>query len=100
MAMTQTGFFWRLAVSVAIDLADLTVGRLMPLIPWEEGVGAASMTVLWGPMGLLYAAELIDFTEQLDAFIPMATLIALLVGWRNGFLFPAKTKTPGTEVRA
>jgi hypothetical protein len=87
--MTRTGFFIRLAISAAIDLADFTIGRAMFPIPWEEGVGAALTTLMWGPAGLLYAAELADFTGQFDAFIPAATLIGLYVGWREGHLFGA-----------
>lgn len=88
--MTRTGFFVRLALSVVLDLFDFTVGRAMFAIPWEEGAGAALATVLWGPVGIAYLFELIDVTEQLDAFIPMTTLIGLWVGWRRGFLFAKK----------
>lgn len=90
--MTRKGFLWRLAVSVAIDIADFTIGRTMMLIPWEEGVGTAILVALWGPAGLLYLGELADFSEQLDGFVPMATIIALIVGWREGHLFPKKAK--------
>ena len=41
---------------------------------------------MWGPAGLLNLLELVDFTEQADAFIPTATLVALYVGWRQGYL--------------
>jgi hypothetical protein len=85
--MTRTGFWIRLGLSIAIDVLDFTVGRLLIPIPWEEGVGALILSLLWGPAGLLYLTELVDFTEQFDAFIPMATLIGLFVGWRQGFLF-------------
>jgi hypothetical protein len=88
--MTRNGFFLRLAASVAIDLFDMTVGRTMFIVPWEEGVGAVVLTLMWGPAGLLYLGELADFTEQFDGFIPLATLIGLYVGWKEGFLFGAK----------
>jgi len=90
--MTRTGYFVRLALSVAIDVADLTIGRLLIPIPWEEGVGAAFMFVLWGPAGLAYLWELADMTEQLDAFVPTATLIGLYVGWREGHLLGRAAK--------
>ena len=88
--MTRTGFFVRLALSVMVDLLDFTVGRALFAIPWEEGAGAALATVLWGPVGIAYLFELIDLTEQIDAFIPMTTLIGLWVGWRRGFLLANK----------
>jgi hypothetical protein len=82
--VTRTGFFIRLAISIALDLLDLTVGRALFAVPWEEGVGAALTTMLWGPSGIAYLLELFDVTEQIDAFFPMATLIGLWVGWRRG----------------
>lgn len=88
--MTRTGFFIRLAISVALDLLDLTIGRALFAVPWEEGAGAAIATLLWGPAGIVYLLELVDVTEQFDAFIPAATLIGLWVGWRKGFLFGKK----------
>lgn len=95
--MTRTGFFIRLAISVVLDLLDFTVGRALFAVPWEEGAGAALTTILWGPAGIAYLLELVDVTEQIDAFIPMATLIGLWVGWRKGFLFgPKSSKTPLT----
>jgi hypothetical protein len=84
--MTRTGYLVRLGLSVAIDLADLTLGRIPVVGGLGEGAGAVVLTALWGPAGLLYLAELADFTEQLDAFVPTATMIALLVGWREGLL--------------
>ncbi len=80
--MTRTGFYVRLALSVAIDVFDLTLGRVPVLGSVEEGAGALILTVLWGPAGLLYLGELADVTDQIDAFLPTATLIALVVGWR------------------
>ncbi|MFZ4071397.1 MAG: hypothetical protein ACOYJ6_14970 [Caulobacterales bacterium] len=92
--MTRTGFFLRLAVSIVIDLADFTIGRALIPIPWEEGVGALILSLMWGPAGLLYVAELADMTEQIDAFIPLATLIGLYVGWREGHLFGKSGSRP------
>jgi len=83
--MTRTGFFLRLALSLAIDVADATLGRVPLVGGVQEGVGTAILVLLWGPAGLLYLGELADFTEQVDGFIPTATLIGLYVGWREGF---------------
>lgn len=94
--MTRTGFFIRLAASVAIDLADFTIGRALIPIPWEEGVGALILSLMWGPAGLLYLGELADLTEQIDAFLPLATLIGLYVGWREGHLFGGPRKPAPT----
>lgn len=84
--MTRRGYFLRLAFSVVIDIFDFTLGRIPIFGSVTEGVGTIVLTALWGPAGLLNLFELLDFTEQADAFIPTATLVALYVGWREGFI--------------
>jgi hypothetical protein len=84
--MTRTGYFLRLAFSVVIDLFDLTLGRVPIFGSVTEGVGTVVLMAMWGPVGLVNLAELLDFTDQVDGFIPTATLIALYVGWRQGHL--------------
>ncbi len=91
--MTRTGYFLRLAFSVVIDLADFTLGRIPIFGSVAEGAGTIVLLALWGPVGLANLWELADFTEQADAFVPTATLIALYVGWRQGFL-TGKTALP------
>ena len=83
--MTRTGYFWRLALSVLIDIADFTLGRIPVFGTVNDGVGTVVLVALWGPVGLTNAWELVDFTDQIDGFIPTATIIALYVGWRHGF---------------
>ncbi len=92
--MTRTGFFWRLALSIIIDIADFTFGRIPVFGTVTDGVGTIVLFALWGPAGLLNAWELIDVTDQADGFIPTATLIALYVGWKQGFF----GKSGSTEV--
>lgn len=82
--MTRRGYFLRLALSAVIDIADFTLGRIPIFGSVTEGVGTVVLFALWGPAGLAYLWELADFTEQADAFVPTATLIALYVGWRQG----------------
>lgn len=82
--MTRRGYYLRLALSVVIDLFDLTLGRIPIFGTVTEGVTTVVLMALWGPAGLLNLWELIDFTDQADSFIPTATLIALYVGWREG----------------
>jgi hypothetical protein len=95
--MTRRGYFLRLAFSIVIDLFDFTLGRIPIFGAVTEGVGTVALMALWGPAGLVNILELFDFTEQVDAFIPTATLVALFVGWREGFLFGRKPAT--TESR-
>ncbi|MEZ5996879.1 MAG: hypothetical protein R3C25_14125 [Hyphomonadaceae bacterium] len=92
--MTRTGYFARLAFSVVIDLFDLTLGRVPVFGSVTEGVGTVVLLAMWGPIGLVNLAELIDFTDQVDSFIPTATLIALYVGWRQGHLMGRANAAP------
>ncbi|QGZ96706.1 hypothetical protein [Terricaulis silvestris] len=85
--MTQRGYFLRLAFSIVIDLFDFTLGRIPIFGTVTEGVGTIVLYALWGPAGLVNLLEMVDFTEQADAFIPTATLVALYVGWKEGHLF-------------
>jgi len=82
--MTRSGYFWRLALSIVIDIADFTLGRIPVFGTVTDGVGTIVLFALWGPAGLVNAWELIDVTDQADGFIPTATFIALYVGWRQG----------------
>jgi hypothetical protein len=68
----------KFAVCVAYDLFDMTIGRILFVIPFSgEIVGCALCYAMFGKGGLFYGLEGIDFTEQLDGFIPTATIIAL-----------------------
>jgi hypothetical protein len=65
-------------VCILIDLFDFTLGRVLFLFPFSgEILGAVVGFLMFGPMGLLYLLEALDPTEQIDGFIPTATLIAL-----------------------
>jgi len=96
--MTRSGFFWRLALSIVIDIADFTFGRIPIFGTVTDGVGTVVLYALWGPAGLVNAWELVDFTDQADGFIPTATLIALYVGWRNG-VFGGRQSTDVTPTQ-
>lgn len=68
----------KVLLAIFIDLLDFTVGRLLFMTPFAgEIVGAAIGYAMYGPRALLYLAESIDPTEQIDGFIPTMTLIAL-----------------------
>ena len=95
--MTRSGYFVRLAISVVIDLMDFTVGRIPIVGTAEDGVAGVVTTMLWGRAGLAYFWELLDITDQIDGFIPTATLIGLYVGWREGHLGAAKRNVPAQQ---
>ncbi len=68
----------KLVACAAIDVADFTLGRALMFIPWEEFGYALAAVAMWGWRGLLVLAELGDLTEQIDAFIPVTTAVALM----------------------
>ena len=68
----------KFAVCIAVDLFDFTMGRLLFPVPFVgEVIGCAICASMSGWGGVFYGLEAIDFTEQLDGFIPTATIIAL-----------------------
>jgi hypothetical protein len=89
--MTRSGYFLRLAFSVVIDLFDFTLGRFPGFGTVTDGVGAAVMFAMWGPIGLVNILEVIDVTEVADGFIPTSTLVALYVGWKEGMFSKSST---------
>lgn len=94
--MTRRGYYIRLGICVAIDLFDLTFGRVPIFGSVTEGIGSLVLMLLWGPLGLTYLWEVADFTDQIDSFIPSATIIGLIYGWRHGMF--GKRPPTGTNV--
>jgi hypothetical protein len=82
--MSRHAYLLKLAFSVVIDVLDFTLGRIPVFGTVTDGVGTLVLFLLWGPAGLVNAWEVVDVTDQIDGFIPTATLIALYVGWRQG----------------
>lgn len=68
----------KLALCIAYDLFDMTFGRLLFVVPFAgEIVGVALCCALFGKSGVWAMLEIFDPTEQIDGFIPIATIIAL-----------------------
>lgn len=71
---------WNLKFMLCVlyDFLDMTVGRVLFPIPFlGEIVGCALCAAMFGKSGLFYGLEGLDPTEQIDGFIPTATIIAL-----------------------
>ncbi len=92
--MTRRTYFLKLAFSVLIDVLDFSLGRIPIFGTVTDGVGTLVLYAMWGPAGLVNAWELVDVTDQADAFIPTATLVALYVGWREGMFGKSSANTP------
>lgn len=83
----------KLAICVAYDFFDMTIGRLLFPVPFSGEIGGCILCcILFGPAGMLYGLEGIDITEQLDGFIPTATIIALMNKPQE---LPDETALPG-----
>ena len=71
-------WYFKFLISVMVDLFDMTAGRLLFATPFAgEIIGVGVGYAMFGSKAFYYALEAIDPTEQLDGFIPTATLIAL-----------------------
>ncbi len=96
--MTRRGYFLRLALSVLVDLLDFTLGRIPIFGTVQDGAATLLLAALWGPVGFINFWEVLEVTDQIDGFIPTATLIGLYVGWKHGFLF-SRAPQPGSDVQ-
>lgn len=68
----------KLTICILYDLFDMTIGRLLFPVPFSgELVGVVICVTLFGWSGALYGLEAFDLTEQIDGFIPTATIIAI-----------------------
>ena len=71
---------WGLKLTVCIiwDFIDFTAGRLLFVLPFSSEIASMILcSVMFGKTGLLAGLEALDPTEQIDGFIPIATMIAL-----------------------
>lgn len=68
----------KLTVCLIYDFVDFTIGRVLFMTPFAgEIVGCVLCAAMFGWQGVAYALEGIDMTEQLDGFLPLATIIAI-----------------------
>ena len=67
----------KLAIAIALDLADMIVGRIIGFGTGFDVVLAAAGFLLFGWKGLIQLWEVADPTDQIDGFVPTLTLIAL-----------------------
>lgn len=73
--------WWRFAVSIAWDGVDFIIGRL-PLIGIIVDVTGVFIAVwLWESRGWFAGLEVLEVTDQVDAWVPSVTLIGLSHWW-------------------
>jgi hypothetical protein len=72
----------KLAVCIGLDVMDFFIGRIPGFGIVYDLACALICAAMWGRNGWWVLLEQIDFTEQIDAFIPTCTLVAL-ASWNN-----------------
>ena len=60
------------------DIIDGTIGRIPGLGTLLDIFGVYLAYQMCGPLGIAYAWEIIDLTDQLDGFVPTLTLLYLI----------------------
>ena len=69
---------FKLAIAITFDAADFFIGRITGFGTLFDIFGGFLGLALWGPLGGTQFAEIIDFTDQVDGFIPTLTIIGLI----------------------
>lgn len=68
----------KLGISVIWDIFDFTIGRVPGIGTLIDIIGGFLATALWGKLGVLAFWEVIDITDQLEAFVPSLTIIGII----------------------
>ncbi|MBT3323840.1 hypothetical protein HN681_00490 [archaeon] len=76
--MTVLNTSLKFIISIVFDLVDLTLGRIPVFGTAFDVVGGLLGIWLWGTPGALQFLEIIDFTDQIDSFIPTLTIAGLI----------------------
>jgi hypothetical protein len=69
---------FKLLFAIIFDAADCLIGRIPLFGTVFDILGVYLTFVLCGPLGITYAWEIIDITDQIDGFIPTMTLLYLI----------------------
>ena len=67
----------KLAIAIVLDLADFFIGRIPGWGTAFDFVLALVGFAMFGWKGFAQLWEVLDFTDQVDGFVPTLTLIAL-----------------------
>ncbi len=65
-------------IAIAFDALDFFIGRIPIFGSVFDIIGGIISMLLWGNIGALQFGELIDFTDQIDGFIPTVTIAGIL----------------------
>jgi len=81
--MVEIPVWLKFSISIIWDILDLTIGRIPIFGSFFDLVGGILAIILWGYEGILAFWELIDVTDQADAFIPTTTIIGIISWLRH-----------------
>lgn len=73
-------------ISLIWDFLDLTIGRIPGFGTFFDIAGGLLAMMLWGTVGILAFAEVIDITDQIDAQLPIVTVCGILTLARSNIL--------------
>ena len=75
--MTFTSWSIKFIISIILNIADFFIGRI-PIAGsiWDAILGFIGL-LLWKKVGGIQFLELLDFTDQIDGFIPSLTISAI-----------------------
>ena len=89
-----THFWPKIGISLLLDLAlDNTLGRVPGLGIIIDLCMAYLGSRMWGAVGWTQALELLDFTEQVDGFIPTLTIAGIVARISTKEQAPSQTKS-------
>lgn len=71
-------WFFKMLLSVAFDVMDFFFGRIPVAGTMIDIVGTIVAVWLWGGPGLIQGLEILDFTDQIDGFVPSMSIAGLL----------------------
>ena len=83
MPLPEIPLWIKFTIAIIWDLLDLTIFRLPIFWSFIDLIGGFLAIFLWGPEGILAFWEIIDVTDQADAFIPTLTMIGVISWLRN-----------------
>lgn len=66
----------KLAIAIVLDIADFFIGRIPGFGTGFDVILTAISFAMFGWKGLAQGFEILDFTDQLDGFVPVLTLLA------------------------
>ena len=79
--MNMNGYAFKFAIAIAYDVIDLFSIPVLGEI--YDAIGIPLGYILWGPLGLTNAWELLDPLDTIDRFVPTMTLAGVVVYFKE-----------------